>query len=117
MELTAAFLKLFFWLIYIVGPILLLLVSLIVLLGIIVTKLEKWRLYDGLYWAFITATTVGYGDFRPLKKLAKALSILIAILGMMFTGIVISVTLKTASITIDKHIDPILVERIKTELE
>jgi hypothetical protein len=26
---------------------------------------EHWREFDAFYWAFITATTIGFGDFAP----------------------------------------------------
>lgn len=94
MEFTAAFIELFFWSIYLVAPLLGFLTFLIIALGQIVSSIEKWGKFDGLYWSFITATTVGYGDIRPLKKVSKALSVVIALVGLMFTGIMIAVTLK-----------------------
>ncbi|MCK5920491.1 MAG: two pore domain potassium channel family protein [Methylococcales bacterium] len=86
---------------------------LIIILGQIVCRVEKWEKFDGLYWSFITATTVGYGDIRPLKKGSKALSVLIALVGMMFTGIIVAVTLNTTSVALDKHIDERVIEKIK----
>jgi len=116
MEFTLTFLKLFAISIYLIGPLLIFLGGLIVALGQIVTHIEKWTKFDGLYWSFVTATTLGYGDIRPLQKMSKALSILIAIVGVMFTGLIISTTLYTAESALKKHIDPSVIERIQDGL-
>ena len=113
MEFTIAFVELFFWSIYIVAPLLIFLIFFIILLGQIVCSIEKWGKFDGLYWSFITATTVGYGDIRPLKKVSKALSVAIALVGIMLTGIIIAVTLNTASIALEKHGDKRVIEEMK----
>ena len=117
MEFTVTFLKLFFWIIYLVAPLLLFLSFFIIVLGQIVCSIEKWGKFDGLYWSFITATTVGYGDIRPLKKVSKALSVIIALIGLMFTGIIIAVTVKTASISLENHMDEHVIEKIKDKLD
>ncbi len=116
MEFTATFLKLFFWSIYLVGPLLIFLSAIIVTLGQIVTRIEKWTKFDGLYWSFVTATTLGYGDIRPITKISKTLSILIALVGVMFTGLIIAVTLNTASVALDKHVDQSVIEKIREDL-
>lgn len=113
MEFTIAFVELFFWSIYLVAPLLIFLIFFIILLGQIVCSIEKWGKFDGLYWSFITATTVGYGDIRPLKKVSKALSLAIALVGIMLTGIIIAVTLNTASIALEKHGDERIIEEMK----
>jgi voltage-gated potassium channel len=113
MEFTIAFIRLFSWSIYLVLPLLSFLGLLIVLLGLWVCQIEKWNRFDGLYWSFITATTVGYGDIRPLKKVSKVLSVLIAIVGMMLTGLIIAITIRTATIAFEKHADKQTIETIK----
>lgn len=113
MEFTITFIALFFWSVYLVAPLLIFLSILIIVLGQIVCKIEKWTKFDGLYWSFITATTVGYGDIRPLGKVAKVLSVVIALVGIMVTGIIIAVTLNTASIALEKHADEQVLEKMK----
>lgn len=117
MEFTLTFLKLFAWSIYLVGPLLIFLSAIVIVLRQIVTRIEKWNKFDGLYWSLITATTVGYGDIRPLKKCSKALSVLIAIIGMMFTGLIIAITLQASKTSIEQHVDPAVIEKIKTDLD
>jgi len=82
MEFSITFLKILFWGIYLIAPILLLLGVVIVTLGLVVGRIESWTKFDALYWAFITALTVGYGDIRPKKKSSRILSTMIAIIGI-----------------------------------
>ncbi len=117
MEFTITFVELFFWTTYLVAPLLVFLSVSIIILGLIVSRIEKWDLFDGLYWSFITATTVGYGDIRPLKKVSKTLSVFIALVGMMFTGIIISITLNTTSVAVEKHADERVIEKLKEKFK
>ncbi len=99
MDFTLKFLDIFFKGLYLAGPLLLFFVCVIVVLGQIVGKIEKWRKFDAFYWSFVTATTVGYGDLRPEGKGAKCLSIIIAFTGLIFTGIIIAIALESVSLT------------------
>ena len=69
----------------------------IIALGIIVGFLESWGRFDSIYWAFITATTVGYGDIRPLKPVSRILSVLVALIGVTFTGIIVALAIDAAT--------------------
>lgn len=89
--LTTTFLKEFVFGLWLTSPLLLSLALVITLLGQVVGKKEGWLPFDGFYWAFITATTVGYGDVRPLKRSSRILSILIALVGLTLTGILIAI--------------------------
>ena len=65
--------------------------------GHIVGRLESRDRLDAIYWGFITATTVGYGDIRPMGRLSKALSVLIALIGMIFTGIMVALAVNAVT--------------------
>jgi len=80
-----------------VGPLLIMLGFFITLLGHVVGRLESWNKLDAIYWAFITATTVGYGDIRPTGRLPKILSVIIALIGMIFTGIMVAVAVNAVT--------------------
>lgn len=79
------------------APLLACLLALIVAIGYIIGRIEGWSLSDSIYHAFINATTVGYGDFRPADKRAKFLAVMLAIIGLIFTGMVVAVALHAAN--------------------
>ncbi len=104
MEVTAEFLELLLRGLYFTSPLLLVLMLTLVLIGQIVGRHEAWSKFDALYWSFITAFTVGYGDIRPCKPLSKGLSILVALVGIIFTAIIVGVSLHAAQTTFRKYI-------------
>jgi len=104
-EYTLLFTRVFFIELFYVSPVLILLILLISLIGYIIGKIEGWSRFDALYHAFINATTVGYGDFRPTKKPSKLLAIAIALVGLIFTGIVVAIGLHAADYAFDKVYD------------
>ncbi|MCD4718592.1 MAG: potassium channel family protein [Desulfobacula sp.] len=105
MEFTFEFIRLFLVAIYVVMPLLIFLSFWIVILGQVVGFIEGWNKFDSLYWSFITALTVGYGDLHPLKKSSKTLSVIVGLTGIMFTGIVVAVTVHTATLAFEKYVD------------
>ena len=64
------------------------------LLGAIVGLVEGWGLGPGIYFAFITGLTVGYGDFAPSNALTRTLSILIGFCGIVLTGLVAALAVR-----------------------
>jgi voltage-gated potassium channel len=98
-QFTFAFLKIFFYGLELALPLLVFMALIIIVLGQVVGQRESWSRFDALYWSFITATTVGYGDFCPTQKLSRVLSILIAFVGLIFTGIVVALARNAASIS------------------
>ena len=104
MEVTSEFLRLFLRGLYFTSPLLLVLLLTIVFVGQIVGRHEAWSKFDALYWSFITAITVGYGDFRPCKRVSKGLAILTALVGIIFTGIIVAVALHAAQTSFKKYI-------------
>ena len=98
MEFTFKFIQFFYHGLILGAPLLGFLVLLIVLLGQIAGRLESWSRFDALYWSFITATTVGYGDIRPKAALPRIISVLIAFTGVVFTGITVALAINAAEI-------------------
>lgn len=67
-------------------------------LSIWIGKKEGWSLSDSLYFGFITATTVGYGDYHPKHRRCKYVAIVIALFGLMVTGILVAVAVEAVGI-------------------
>jgi voltage-gated potassium channel len=77
-------------------PIIAVLLGVIVALGFRVGHLEGWTAVDSLYFAFITATSVGFGDLVPTKSRTKLLSIVIVLVGILLTGLIVAIGLEAA---------------------
>ena len=101
MRFTLEFLRIFTMDLYYAAPLLLLLVLLIAAIGKVIGSYERWSISDALYYAFITATTVGYGDFSPTRGVSKSLAIVIALLGLLLTGLVVSLGLHAATVAFE----------------
>lgn len=82
---------------YYLWPIVLVLLAIISGLGLRIGHLERWSPADALYFAFITATSVGYGDFHPTKHRSKWLAIIIALTGILLTGLIVAVGLEAVA--------------------
>jgi len=107
MQFTLDYLQIFFHALKLASPLLAFSALLIILLGMIVGLRESWGRLDSIYWAFITATTVGYGDIRPSGPLSKVLSVLIALVGMTFTGILVALAIYAATTAMGQQDDVI----------
>lgn len=54
-------------------------------------------LFDGLYWSFITITTVGFGDITPVTGIGKVISFAIVILGITLISFATSIIVSAFS--------------------
>lgn len=57
----------------VVWPILFNLVASQMLLGIVISFIERWPLGDGLYFSYVTGLTTGSGDLVPRHTLSRIL--------------------------------------------
>ena len=103
MKFTIDFGKAFFILLRAFFPIWGGLAILISLVGVWMARLEGLDISDGLYFAWITATTVGYGDISPTSGLSQFVAIFDALLGITLTGIIVSIALSAAKLSIQKN--------------
>ena len=85
----------------IVWPILSGLLVLMAALGILVSKLEGWRLSDGLYFSFVTGFTIGYGDLVPKLGSTRLLAVTIGLAGIVLTGLVVAVAVQALREALD----------------
>ena len=113
MEFTLSFLHLFWLIIEIVAPVVVLLLTFIVVLGQVAGRLENWTPASTLYWSFITATTVGYGDIRPVSRAARFLAVIIALNGLILFGVIASVAVSATTEAVRLHGDAGEVKKYK----
>ena len=78
----------------VVWPILSVLLLLVVALGCVIGWIEGWRVSDSLYFSFVTALTIGYGDLAPKTLITRALAIAIGLGGVLFTSLIAAITVK-----------------------
>jgi hypothetical protein len=83
----------------VVWPILAVLLGLMVALGCTVALLEHWSLFEGIYFAFVSGLTIGYGDLAPKATLARALAVTIGFIGVLLTGLVAAVGVQALQAT------------------
>ena len=63
----------------------------IALAGVLISRFDKLPLGESIYFAFITAFTVGFGDIAPKSKGARVVTIVLSFLGLLLVGIVVAV--------------------------
>jgi hypothetical protein len=76
---------------------------LIVAAGVTISKLEGLKLSDALYFAFITALSVGYGDITPKTTIGKLVSVGIGLVGILFVGITAAIATRALAEVARQH--------------
>ena len=80
------------------------LLLLILLGGFGISNLEGIKLGDAMYFAFISALSVGYGDIHPETGGGKLVSVGIAFIGMLFVGITVAIATRSLAETSKRHL-------------
>jgi voltage-gated potassium channel len=60
---------------------------------------EHMKITDSLYFAFVTAFTIGYGDIAPVTAGGRIVSLLVGLLGLIFTGIIVAIATRSLART------------------
>ena len=68
--------------------------------GIAIHFVEGMSFFDGLWWSFVTATTVGYGDISPATPAGRVIAALLMIVGI---GLIGSLTSTLTALFFQSH--------------
>ena len=79
--------------------------TLVLLGGVGVSRVENLSLWQGIYFALITSTSVGFGDITPKSLLGQVISVGLALLGTVFFGLVVAVATRAGAVTIQEYRD------------
>lgn len=99
-QVSGRFVRIFFQSLAVLSPILLALIGLIFGLGVVQARLMELSFGDGIYFAWVTAFTVGYGDLVPLGWLSRVCAMATALTGMIFTGIWVAIAVNALKLTL-----------------
>jgi voltage-gated potassium channel len=58
---------------------------------------------NSMYLSFITAFTIGYGDITPVTIIGRVLSVIIGLIGIIFTGLVVAIATRALVSTIQEE--------------
>jgi hypothetical protein len=76
-------------------------IILICLGAIAISVLEQLTIEESLYFAFITGLSVGFGDIAPQTTAGRIISVAIALVGVIFVGLVVAVATRALADTVE----------------
>jgi hypothetical protein len=84
----------------VVWPILSILLLVIIAFGLIIAHLEGWSPDDGVYFAFVTGLTIGYGELVPKLGVSRVLAILLGFNGVLMTATFAAISVRAIEVTV-----------------
>jgi voltage-gated potassium channel len=72
----------------------------IVVAGVLVSRFDKIPVGDAIYFAFITAFTVGFGDVAPKSHGARVVAVVLSFLGLILLGILVAVAVHSLDLAL-----------------
>lgn len=73
-------------LLYVLALFLLLIVTAGAIMSVVEPQTVKGNLWDGMWWAIVTATTVGYGDIAPTSPQGRLVAVALMLFGIGLTA-------------------------------
>ncbi len=64
--------------------------------GLLIGRIEGWRIHDAVYFTFVTGLTIGYGDLALRHIVSRFLAVVIGFAGIVLTGLVAAVSVEGA---------------------
>jgi voltage-gated potassium channel len=78
--------------------------TLVLLGGYGFARFEGIPISQGIYFALVTSTTVGYGDITPKTGIGQAISVYLALIGTILFGLVVAVATRAFKVTIEEYL-------------
>jgi voltage-gated potassium channel len=78
---------------------------LVLLGGLAISVCEGISAWKGIYFAIITATSVGYGDISPGTVIGQCVSVALALIGTVFFGLVVGAATRAVEVTVRNYRD------------
>ncbi len=99
MSVRGIFVRSLFQGLHILWPVLSAILLFVAGLGVIIGLVEGWGVWPGVYFAFVTALTIGYGDLVPSGPLTQALALVAGFAGITLTALLAGVTVRAFQVT------------------
>jgi hypothetical protein len=64
-------------------------------LGSVIGFLERWSVSETIYFTFVTALTIGYGDLAPKRIASRMIVLVIGFSGILLTGLVAAIGVRS----------------------
>ncbi len=77
--------------------VLIILLIFFILGAVLISRVEGINLANSIYFSFITGFTIGYGDISPNTITGKVISVLIGLIGIIYTGLVVDIYIRALS--------------------
>jgi voltage-gated potassium channel len=68
--------------------------------GLAVSLCEGFSAWEGIYFAMITSTSVGFGDITPATVVGQFISVVLAVIGTIFVGLVVGAATRAVQVTV-----------------
>ena len=85
-----------FWrYLHVIWPIISGLIGFQLALGAVIGFLERWSVSETIYFTFVTALTIGYGDLVPKRVSSRMIVLAIAFSGVLLTGLLAAISVRS----------------------
>ncbi len=88
-------------LLYELGAVLLVFVLIIFLSGILIARFDDVSLEEAIYFAFITAFTVGFGDITPKSRGARLVTVFLSFVGLLLVGLLVAIAVHALGLALE----------------
>ena len=68
--------------------------AILLVFSYITARVDNIVMGDALYFIFITALTVGYGDITPASGITQIVGVLTGVVGIIFGGLVVAISVR-----------------------